>query len=110
VFDLCSSVGERVKGRTLFKWATGLIAIVVFIGVGAVVLLFVVGFMSLEKGEKHRRQFQAELESGRWDFGDQPTLFAVAQGIVKNDQRRFARRQRALRRGEQRKKSASRSM
>jgi len=22
---------------------------------------------------------------GRWDFGDQPTLFAVAQGIVKND-------------------------
>src|SRR6476620_1866585 len=41
--------------------------------------------MSLEKGEKHRRQFQAELESGRWDFGDQPALLAVAQGIVKND-------------------------
>jgi len=48
-------------------------------------LLFVVGFMSLEKGEKHRRQFQAELESGRWDFGQEPALFAVAQGIVKND-------------------------
>jgi hypothetical protein len=41
-----------VKGRTVFKWATGVVAIVVLIGVGAVVLLFVVGFMSLEKGEK----------------------------------------------------------
>ena len=41
--------------------------------------------MSLEKGEQHRRQFQAELDSGRWDFGEQPALFAVAQGIVKND-------------------------
>ena len=43
------------------------------------------GFISLEKGEQHRRQFQAEQDSGRWDFGDQPALFAVAQGIVKND-------------------------
>ena len=77
--------GQRVKRRTVFKWATGVLAIVVFVGVGTVVLLFFVGFMSLEKGEKHRRQFQAELESGRWDFGKEPALFAVAQGIVKND-------------------------
>jgi hypothetical protein len=56
-----------VKGRTVFKWATGVVAIVVLIGVGAVVLLFVVGFMSLKKGEKHRREFQAELDSARWD-------------------------------------------
>ena len=67
------------------KWAIGIIAVVVLIGLGAMVLLFVVGFVSLEKGERHRRQFQAELESGRWDFGEQPALFAVAQGIVKND-------------------------
>jgi hypothetical protein len=79
------SCGERVKGRTGFKWAIGVIAIVVLIGVGAVVLLFVVGFMSLEKGEQHRRQFQAELKSGRWDFGQEPALFAFAQDIVKND-------------------------
>jgi ankyrin repeat protein len=50
-----------------------------------VVWLFVAFYMDMEKGEKHRRQFQAELDSGRWDFGDQPALFAVAQGIVKND-------------------------
>ena len=74
-----------MKGRTVFKWAIGVIAIVVLIGVGAVVSLFVVGFISLEKGEQRRRQFQAELDSGRWDFGNQPALFAVAQGIVKND-------------------------
>jgi len=74
-----------VKGRTVFKWAIGVFAVVVLIGVGAVVSLFVVGFISLEKGEQHRRQLQAEQDSGRWDFGKQPALFAVAQGIVKND-------------------------
>jgi len=60
-------------------------AVVVLTGVGALVLLFVVGFVSLQKSERHRRQFQAELDSGRWDFGQEPRLFAVAQGIVKND-------------------------
>jgi len=74
-----------VKSRTVFKWVIGVIAAVVLMGVGGVVLLFVVGFISLEKGERHRRQMQAEQKSGRWDFGDQPALFAVAQGIVGND-------------------------
>ena len=74
-----------MKGRTASKWAIGVFIVVVLIGVGAVVSLFIVGFISLEKGEQHRRQFQGELDSGRWDFGDQPALFAVAQGIVKND-------------------------
>jgi hypothetical protein len=74
-----------VRGRTVFKWAIGVFIVVVLIGVGAVVSLFIVGFISLEKGEQHRRQFQAEQDSGRWDFGNQPALFAVAQGIVKND-------------------------
>lgn len=74
-----------VKGRSALKWAIGVIAAVVLIGVGGVVLLFIIGFMSLEKSERHRRQFQAELDSGRWDFGEQPALFAVAQAILKND-------------------------
>jgi len=74
--------GERVKVRTVFKWAICVLAIVVLVGVGAVAWL---AFVSLEKGEQHRRQFQAELDSGRWDFGNQPALLAVAQGIVKND-------------------------
>ncbi|HEX3421747.1 MAG TPA: hypothetical protein VHT01_10975 [Candidatus Udaeobacter sp.] len=74
-----------MKARPVIKWAIGIIAVVVFLGASAMVLLFVVGFWSLEKGEQHRREFQAELDSGRWDFGEQPALFAVAQGIVKND-------------------------
>jgi len=74
--------GETVKARTVFKWAIAVLAIVVLIGVGAMGWL---AFMSLEKGEQHRRQLQAEQDSGRWDFGDQPALLAVAQGIVKND-------------------------
>jgi hypothetical protein len=74
-----------VKARTVFKWTIGVLAIAVLMGVAGVICLFVVGFMSLEKGEQHRRQFQAELDSGRWDFGDQPALFAVAQGVVRND-------------------------
>ena len=74
-----------MKGRAVFKWVIGVVAFVLFIVVGAVVCLFVVGFWSLEKGEQHRRQFQAELDSGRYDFGDQQALFAVAQGIVKNN-------------------------
>src|SRR5262245_18616600 len=74
-----------MKARSAFKWAIGIVTIVIFIAVGAVICLFVVGFISLERVEQHRRRFQAELDSGRWDFGDQPALFAVAQGIVKND-------------------------
>ena len=71
--------------RTVFKGAIGVLAIVVLIGVGAAVFFIVAAFISLEKSEQHRREFQAELDSGKWDFGNQPALFAVAQGIVKND-------------------------
>src|SRR5258707_2950093 len=40
----------------------------------------------MEKGEQHGRQIREEQRSGKWDFDDQPVLFAVAQAIVKNDQ------------------------
>ena len=83
--SICVHLWAKMKARPPIKWAIGIIAVLVLICVGGVVLLFVIGFWSLEKGEQHRRQFQAELDSGRWDFGQQPALFAVAQGIVKND-------------------------
>src|SRR6266516_4118246 len=56
------------------------------LAVGGMVWLFVAFYMSMERGEEHRRQLQAEQRSGKWDFGDQPALFAVAQAIVKNEQ------------------------
>jgi len=52
---------------------------------GLPVAAFGAFFIEMEKGDVHRRQFEAEYNSGRLDFGDQPALFAVAQGIVKND-------------------------
>jgi hypothetical protein len=51
-----------------------------------VVWFFVAFFMDMERGEEYERQLRAEQRSGKWDFGDQPALFAVAQAIVKNDQ------------------------
>jgi hypothetical protein len=74
-----------MKAKIALKWTIGVIVIVILIGVGAVVSLFVAFFVSMERGEEHQRQFRAEERSGKWDFGDQPALFAVAQGIVKND-------------------------
>jgi len=53
---------------------------------GFVVWFFVAFFISMERGEEHQRQLRAEQRSGKWDFGDQPALFAVAHAIVKNDQ------------------------
>src|SRR2546422_6924648 len=55
------------------------------LALGGVVWLFVAFYVSMERGEEHRRQLDAEQRSGKWDFGDQTALFAVAQGIVKND-------------------------
>jgi hypothetical protein len=52
----------------------------------SVVWFFVAFYMSMERGEQYRRQVDAEQRSGKWDFGDQPALFAVADAIVKNDQ------------------------
>jgi hypothetical protein len=56
------------------------------IAVGAAVCLFIAFFVSMERGEKHQRQIREEQRSGKWDFGDRPALFAIAQAIVKNDQ------------------------
>jgi hypothetical protein len=53
---------------------------------GAMVLLVVAFIADMERGEENQRQFREELRSGRFDFGDQPALFAIAQAIVKNDQ------------------------
>jgi len=56
------------------------------LAVGAVVWFFVAFIMDMERGEEHQRQLREEQRSGKWDFGDQRALFAVAQAIVKNDQ------------------------
>jgi ankyrin repeat protein len=43
-------------------------------------------WIDMEKGEVHRRQMEEEIRSGRYAFGDQPALLAVAQAISANNQ------------------------
>jgi len=43
-------------------------------------------WIDMEKGDVHRRQLDEEMRSGRYDFGNQPALLAVAQAISANDQ------------------------
>ncbi len=64
----------------------GLLGLGLAAAAGLVVWFFVAFYISMERGEEHRRQLQAEQRSRKWDFGDQPALFAVAHAIVKNDQ------------------------
>jgi hypothetical protein len=67
------------------KWRGWLILAPLILCLGLPIVFFAAFWIDMEKGEVHRRQLQAEQRSGKWDFGDQPALFAVAQGIVKND-------------------------
>ena len=52
---------------------------------GAVVWLVVAFIMDMEKGEEHQRLLREELDSGKYAFGDQPALFAIAHAIVTNN-------------------------
>ena len=56
------------------------------LGSGLFLGLFAMFWIDMERGEVHRRALQAEVRSGRYDFGDQPALLAVAQAITANDQ------------------------
>src|SRR5437899_7330775 len=40
----------------------------------------------MEEGGVHRRQTYEKIRTGRYDFGNQPALLAVAQAISANDQ------------------------
>src|SRR3954462_2540108 len=56
------------------------------LALGLPVAFFDAFAIDMEKGEMHRRQFETEMHSGRYSFGDQPSLLAVAQAIAANDQ------------------------
>jgi len=79
---LCSiyvHLWPKSERRTVIKWATGVLAIV-FVGVGTWFAFSLWVSCRWKKGEKHRPPIPGGVGVGRWDFGDQPTLFAVAQG------------------------------
>lgn len=67
------------------RWWMLIVAAAILCAAGPV-LLFGAFWIDMEKGEAHRRQSEAEVHSGRYHFGDQPALFAVAQAIAANNQ------------------------
>jgi len=68
------------------KWLGWLIVALLILCVGLPLGLFAAFWIDMEKGEMHRRQMEEELRSGRYAFGDQPALLAVAQAISANNQ------------------------
>jgi hypothetical protein len=81
-------IGVIAAVATFFanKWRGWLIFAALILCLGLPLGLFAAFWIDMEKGEVHRRQTEAEIRSGRWDFGDQPALLAVAQAISANDQ------------------------
>jgi hypothetical protein len=68
------------------KWRGFLILAPLILGLGLPVVFFGAFWIEMEKGDVHRRQINEEIRSGRYYFGDQPALMAVAQAIRANDQ------------------------
>src|SRR6266436_8766276 len=77
---------ERALRHYVIKKILLIAGICLALAVGGVVWLVVAFIIDMDKGEEHQRQIREEQRSGKWDFGDQPALFAVAYGIVTNDQ------------------------
>jgi hypothetical protein len=68
------------------KWRGWLILAPLILCLGLPILLFGAFWIDMEKGDVHRRALEEEMDSGRYAFGDQPALLAVAQAIRANDQ------------------------
>lgn len=68
------------------KWLGWLIVAPLILCAGLPLAFFGAFWIEMEKGDVHRRQIDEEIRSGRYDFGDQPALLAVAQAISANDQ------------------------
>ena len=68
------------------KWVGFLFVAPLILCAGLPLALIAAFWIDMEKGDVHRRQLDEEMRSGRYDFGDQPVLLAVAQAISANDQ------------------------
>src|SRR5437899_6828983 len=81
-------IGAVAAGATFLanKWRGLLIVAPLILSAGLPLALFAAFWIDMEKGEVHRRQIDEEIRSGRYDFGNQPGLLAVAQPISVNDQ------------------------
>jgi len=81
-------IGAMAAGATFLanKWRALLIVAPLILCAGLPIALFAAFWIDMQKGDVHRRQLDEEIRSGRYDFGNQPALLAVAQAISANDQ------------------------
>jgi len=81
-------IGALAAGATLLtnKWRAWFVGAPVILACGLPLALISAFWIDMEKGDFHRRQLDEEMQSGRYAFGDQPTLLAVARAIRANDQ------------------------
>jgi uncharacterized membrane protein len=81
-------IGALAAGATLLtnKSRAWFVVAPVILAGGLPLALISAFWIDMEKGDFHRRQLDEEMQSGRYAFGDQPTLLAVAQAIRANDQ------------------------
>lgn len=81
-------IGVASAGLTFLsnKWRGWLLLAPLVLCLGFPIAFFGAFWIDMEKGEVHRRQIEKEIRSGRYAFGDQPALLAVAQAISANDQ------------------------
>src|SRR5437899_12450166 len=85
-------IGAMAAGATFLanKWRGLLIVAPLILCAGLPLALFAAFWIDMEKGEVHRRQIDEEIRSGRYDFGNQPALLAVAQAIPRTIRTRSA--------------------
>ena len=89
VFGLMFLIIGAVSAVATFlakKWRGWLIVAPVILCAGLPLALVAAFWIDLGRGDAHRRQLEEKIRSGRYDFGDQPALLAVAQAISANDQ------------------------
>jgi Ankyrin repeat len=81
-------IGATAAAATFLanKWRGWLILAPLILCIGLPILLFGAFWIDMEKGEMRRRALEEEMNSGRYAFGDQPALLAVAQAIRANDE------------------------
>jgi len=87
-------IGALAAGATLLtnKSRAWFVGAPVILACGLPLALISAFWIDMEKGDFHRRQLDEEMQSGRYAFGDQPTLLAVARAIRANDQDAICKR------------------
>ena len=85
-FGMIGVIIAVVAGVVLFFGRKSIVGLIL----GALILLAVPAFfatwtISLSRSEARGQQERKDVESGRFDFGHDPALFAVADAIARND-------------------------